>query len=85
MIHEAALILAQVATSCAPTVDLHDQLLQKYGEERLFAGLSGQSVIELWSNPETGTWTIIVSTPEGMSCLLASGENAVHFNRKPNV
>ena len=31
-------------------------------------------MLELYASPETGTWTILVPLPNGLSCLVASGE-----------
>jgi hypothetical protein len=33
-----------------------------------------QAVIEVYSSEETGTWTILVTRPDGTSCLLAAGQ-----------
>ena len=40
-------------------------------------GLVGTAqVMEIFTNPETGTWTITASLPDGVMCLVASG---AHF------
>ena len=31
-------------------------------------------MIEVYSSDETGTWTILVTRPDGTSCLLAAGQ-----------
>ena len=31
-------------------------------------------VVEILTSPDGNTWTIIVTTPQGMSCLVAAGE-----------
>jgi hypothetical protein len=31
-------------------------------------------LVEVLSDGKGGTWTIIVTTPQGMSCLVAAGE-----------
>ena len=31
--------------------------------------------MELWASDSTGTWTITVTTPEGATCLVASGQD----------
>ncbi len=49
-------------------------LAGSYGEVRSGLGVQGQrSVIELWTSEETGSWTILMTWPDGMSCVLASG------------
>lgn len=51
------------------------QLQSVHGESRQNVGLQPNArVMETFANPETGSWTIIVSLPTGMSCLVAAGE-----------
>lgn len=47
-----------------------------YGEARTFVGLvADQSgFVEMYANADTGSWTLIVSTPDGQSCIVATGE-----------
>ncbi len=35
---------------------------------------ANNGVVEVFASPETGTWTIIVTLPDGQTCLVASGE-----------
>lgn len=76
----AGLILATHAALAAPQCGPRDQVLpvlqQKYGEARVGMGLVGTAqVMEVFANPETGTWTITASLPDGVMCLVASGEH----------
>jgi hypothetical protein len=76
----AGLILATHAAHSAPQCASRDQVLpvlqQKYGEARLGMGLVGTAqMMEIFTNPETGTWTITASLPDGLMCLVASGEH----------
>ena len=50
-------------------------LAKKYKESPVAAGvtLSG-GLVEVLTDGKGGTWTIIVTTPQGMSCLVAAGE-----------
>ena len=49
-------------------------LATKYGETRRSIGLAANNtVMELFASP-TGSWTITVTLPEGMTCLMASGQ-----------
>lgn len=79
-----ALILipaAVVAQACAPRPDITDRLTDMYGEHQRGVGLSTQSgnpiVIELWAAEETGTFTILITYPSGMACIVAAGQNFV--------
>ncbi|MFN3614512.1 MAG: hypothetical protein ACK4WC_08130, partial [Rubrimonas sp.] len=47
----------------------------KYGETRRAAGLQNRgSVTEIFASEKTGTWTIIVTRPDGVACAVAAGE-----------
>ena len=61
---------------CADRASLISQLEARHGETRRSAGLQEDSrVIETYANTETGTWTIIITMPTGIACLVAVGEN----------
>ena len=60
---------------CAPRADIVAQLEKKYGETRRGAGLQNRgAVTEVFASTETGTWTIIVTRPDGTACAVAAGE-----------
>ncbi|MEB3418412.1 hypothetical protein ACFSDD_15900 [Salipiger marinus] len=70
----AAPALAQTP-ACAPRDQVVDQLARRYGEVPQSIGLgSDNAVMEVFASAETGTWTITVTTPAGLTCLLASGQ-----------
>ena len=53
-----------------------DRLAEGYGETRQSMGLgANNAVIEVFASAETGTWTITVTTPNGLTCLVASGQS----------
>lgn len=61
---------------CAPRADVVAHLGQKYSETRRSMGLAANStVMEVYASEETGTWTITVTTPQGITCLIASGQS----------
>ena len=68
-------LAAAAATNCAPHDAVVNQLAQSYGESRQSIGLgSNGAVMEVFASEETGTWTITATTPQGLTCLMASGE-----------
>lgn len=72
------LILA-AGLACLPTPDAHSQLAQEYGENRVMAGLSTSgAIIEMWASSE-GTWTVLMSMPDGMSCIMDAGQGFLSF------
>lgn len=72
-----ALIFASPAFAqgikCAPRDKVVARLAEKFGETRLGAGLSAGGVVELWAS-KAGGWTLLLSLPDGRSCLMSGGE-----------
>ncbi len=66
---------AQQARNCGPRDIVVSRLAEGYGETRQSMGLgANNSVIEVFASDESGSWTITVTTPNGMTCLVASGQ-----------
>ena len=62
--------------NCADRERVVERLAATYGESRQSIGLApNNSVVEVFASLETGTWTITVTSPAGMTCLVASGQN----------
>lgn len=67
---------AQTARNCAPRASVVERLASKYGESRQSMGLgANNSVVEVFASPESGSWTITVTNPTGVTCLVASGQH----------
>ncbi len=65
----------QVNRNCADRERVVERLAEAYGESRQSIGLApNNSVVEVFASLETGTWTITVTTPNGTTCLVASGQ-----------
>lgn len=64
---------------CGPHEVAKDQLEKRFDEKVVGRGLanSGKQMFELFVS-ENGTWTVVVSQPRGLSCVLASGESWQH-------
>lgn len=61
--------------SCADRTLIVERLSNKYGETRQSAGLNqNNGMVEVFASDDTGTWTILVTMPNGMSCLMAAGK-----------
>ncbi|MCF8511158.1 MAG: hypothetical protein K9G43_06910 [Rhodobacteraceae bacterium] len=84
----AGLILAThaaEATQCAPRDEVVAGLATGFDETRHAAGLTGGTsgsaqVVEVFAS-KSGSWTIIVTLPDGISCLVASGEAWQQFGK----
>lgn len=66
-------VKVQAEPRCGDREVLTQFLAKKYGEAPVARGLSQGRIVEMWGNEETGTWTAISTTPNGVTCLLASG------------
>ncbi|MGC8202172.1 hypothetical protein ACP2AV_05650 [Aliiroseovarius sp. PTFE2010] len=66
---------AAAANQCAKRDQVVTRLETKYGETRQSIGLGANNgVVEVFASPDTGTWTITVTMPSGVTCLVASGQ-----------
>src|SRR3712207_5652339 len=68
--------LAQAGTPrCAPHADMLSVLAKQYGEVPQALGVvNGSRVIEVLSSKQ-GSFTILVTQPDGMACILAAGQD----------
>lgn len=82
-----ALVLAAASPAhaqqgqCGTREAVEQVLAGKYGETRQSWGVAANNMLMItWANPGTGSWTITVLSPQGMMCLVASGQDftAVH-------
>ncbi len=62
------------AQVCAARDGLLTQLEKKYGEVPVAIGVADGRLVELLTAKDGMTWTIILTSPKGVSCLIASGE-----------
>ena len=66
---------AQSASNCAERALVLERLASTYGETRQSVGLgASNSVVEVFASIDTGTWTITVTLPSGVTCMVASGQ-----------
>lgn len=75
----AGVLLATEAARSAPQCGTRDTvvatLAERYGETRRSMGVAANNaVMEVFASTDSGTWTITVTMPDGMMCLVASGE-----------
>lgn len=65
------------ANNCALRSVVVDKLQSKYSEALTAGGLQGkkdvQTMVEVWASEQTGTFTVILTTPQGISCVVATG------------
>lgn len=67
--------LAQ-STQCALREIVVERLASAYGETRQSMGLgANNAVVEVFASVETGSWTITVTSANGVTCLVAAGQS----------
>ncbi len=75
----AGLALVASSAMAQPQCNERDHVLKllakKYKETPIAAGVTNTGgLVEVLAAAKGGTWTIIVTTPQGVSCLVAAGE-----------
>jgi len=63
---------------CSKRDGLIERLYKSHEEIPFAKGTEGKPirfVLEILLNPETGTWTVLRSLPNGVSCFVAVGDN----------
>ncbi len=69
-----ALPLSAQTRNCAERERVVERLSGTYGESRQSIGLAANNqVMEVFANLESGSWTVTVTLPSGLTCLIASG------------
>ena len=82
----AALAPPVLAMTCASRAVVTENLQTRYAETLTAGGLQAarpvKTMIEIWSSDHTGTFTILVTNPVGVSCVISSGDH--FFLTNPN-
>ena len=66
--------LVSAAPFCAPRTQLVSVLSMLDGEEIHGGGLQGEAAwFEIWTSQDDGSWTIVMSRADGISCVMATG------------
>jgi len=61
-------------TPCLPHKQLVEMLDARYSEHRIAAGLeTGGAMFEIYATVNGSTWTMVVTVPNGASCIIAAG------------
>lgn len=65
---------AQQQNRCAPRATVIERLASAFSETRQIIGMAANgTVVEVFASTETGTWTITLTRPDGVTCLVADG------------
>ena len=61
---------------CGKRDDIVKHLTGKYKEQIVSSGVdSSGNIVEILTNPETSTWTLLITKPTGETCVIADGDN----------
>jgi hypothetical protein len=79
LVLSTALVLASASAMAAPQCNSRETVLQllaqKYSEAPVAVGVANNGgLVEVLSTGDGQTWSIIITSPKGMSCLVAAGE-----------
>ncbi len=66
--------------SMCATIDIHTRYLSaRFGEFPVFAGTVGPGIsMQLFSNRSTGSWTMLLVSDNGLSCVQGAGSDGRH-------
>lgn len=79
----ATAVMAMIATqapaeedrNCAARPLVIQRLMGTYGETRHSIGMDARGVmVEVWANTVTGTFTVTITGPDGLMCLMMDGD-----------
>ncbi len=66
---------ASAQVPCTQRAEIVTQLAGKYKEVPVAIGVNSKGhLVEVLSSEHGRTWTIIVTSPDGMSCVVSAGE-----------
>jgi hypothetical protein len=69
---------------CHLYTEVARQLGASYDEAPVSLGLqSNGNLLQVFASTKSGTWTIVSTTPNGLACILAAGENWEDLSVKP--
>ena len=58
--------LSMICTQDAPSVR---QQFEKFGESMMLSNVGPDMAVELWTNPDTGSWSLAIRYPNGTICV----------------
>lgn len=62
--------------TCLPRADLIEHLEGRYSEHLAGGGMqSPLQLLEIWASDQTGSFTVFVTRSDGLSCVIATGQN----------
>ena len=67
---------ASAEAACGQRSTIVGQLQAKYKETHRASGLETDTkMVEIWTSAGSGTWTILITQANGITCIAAAGRN----------
>lgn len=61
---------------CAPHADMAQHLDKRFSERPTAIGIASNGrLLEVYTSGDGATWTIVMTTPDGHSCVVADGQS----------
>ena len=83
----AQTMMPGVRMPCHDATEIAKQLNRKYDEAPVAFGLqTNGNLLQVYASEEKGTWTVVSTTPQGLSCIVAAGkrwETLPYVNKDP--
>lgn len=75
---------AMAMPQCGERDHVIASLSENYDERHIASGFqSSAGLMEVWASSTDGTWTILLTQPDGQTCLVASGTHWLETNILP--
>jgi hypothetical protein len=68
-------LAAEAQVACASRAEIVDQLTQRFKEAPEAHGITHDGMVLEVFTSEARSWTILVTSPKGVSCIAATGES----------
>ena len=74
----AATASSAYAVTCADSDEIEKRLKERFGEELILQSEAvNDRYFQVWRNDETGTWSMFITTPDNLHCLVGTGTDEV--------
>ncbi|MEE8623076.1 MAG: hypothetical protein V3T27_04225 [Alphaproteobacteria bacterium] len=78
--------IAAAQTFCADRAEVLDRLAAEYGEHLTeVQEIEDYGLLEVLKSPTEGTWTVILTKSDGVSCVLATGDGLAVTRNGPET
>ena len=75
---------ATLAANCAQRETVVERLETRYSEHLVARGLqSKNALMEIFGSATTGTYTVLITNPQGVSCVVGTGTDLMFEDIKP--